>query len=52
MNLQADKGNMGPKPYSRNYAEHRKIFGQKQAERVRVRKIKRELVKLFTEIFS
>jgi len=38
--------------YSKNYAEHRRIFGEKQAERVRLRKVKRELLKLFTEIFS
>jgi len=44
--------NMGGRPYSENYIEHRRIVGEKQAERVRVRKVKKELVKLFTEIFS
>lgn len=43
--------NMGGRPYSENYLEHRRIVGEKQAERVRVRKVKKELVKLFTEIF-
>lgn len=38
--------------YSSNYIEHRRICGEKQAERVRIRKIKRELVKLFMEIFA
>ena len=38
--------------YSKNYAEHRRKFGEHQAEKVRIRKVKRELIKLFAEIFS
>lgn len=44
--------NMGGRPYSQNYVEHRRILGEKQAERVRLRKIKKELIKLFQEIFG
>lgn len=52
MILERYQTNMGPRPYSKNYVEHRRIFGEKQAERVRIRKVKRELVKLFKEIFA
>ena len=50
--MQLAKTNMGPRPYSPNYLEHRRIFGERQAERVRVRKVKKELVALFKEMFS
>lgn len=53
MNHQATHGiGKAPKPFGATYAEHRRIFGEKQAERVRIRKVKRELVKLFKEIFA
>lgn len=42
----------GKQCYSKNYPEHRRIVGERQAERVRIRKVKRELVALFREIFS
>lgn len=39
-------------PYGESYAIHRRVLGEKQAEKVRVRKVKKELIKIFTEIFN
>lgn len=39
-------------PYGRSYADHRRVMGERQAEKVRIRKVKKELIKIFTEIFD
>ena len=39
-------------PYGESYADHRRVMGLKQSEKTRIRKVKRELVKLFREIFD
>lgn len=35
-----------------SYPEFRKIKGEKRSERYRISQVKKELIKLFTEIFS
>jgi hypothetical protein len=39
-------------PYGESYADHRRVMGLRQAERVRIRRVKKELVRLFKEIFE
>jgi len=39
-------------PYGESYAIHRRVMGERQAEKVRIRKVKKELLKIFTEIFD
>lgn len=39
-------------PYGKTYAEHRRVMGLRQSEKVRIRKVKKELVRLFKEIFE
>lgn len=39
-------------PYGKTYAEHRRVMGLRQSEKVRIRKVKKELVKIFKQIFD
>jgi len=39
-------------PYGQSYADHRRVMGLKQSEKTRIRKVKKDLVKLFSEILN